>query len=230
MKRIKFFAIAVIVSAVFTSCSSDDSMLPLEQKNELLKTYKLKRDASGAYSVDLNIDSNVKVNSVKDATTNTTELYLNLTDDNFTQKSNLQSGLFFDDENFKVDFISENSNKVPSISVFDDNVTYVQKSDTSFLKEFSITKNENGTYELDFKVIDNVSVDFVYNENINAYEIHLEANLKSQGNLNFSRTLEKESDKLLQIHFVNHLNESAKGAAESTKRKPIIIIDEGEDL
>jgi uncharacterized protein YegP (UPF0339 family) len=230
MKKIKLLSLALVFSMAFSSCSTEESMLPPEQSNELLKTFQLKRDASGAYSMDLNVANNVDVGKVKNASNNTNELYLTLSDDNFVQKSNLQSDLFFDDQNFKIDFISSNSTKVPSVSVYDNNNKFVQKSDTSFLKEFSVTKNENGTYDLDFKVINNVSVDFIYNDEIDAYEIHLEENVKSLGNQKFSRTLEKDSGKLLQIHFVNHINVEAKGAAASTIRKPVIIIDEGEDL
>ncbi|PQJ77494.1 hypothetical protein [Polaribacter glomeratus] len=225
MKKIKILALALVTTFAFSSCSTEDSMMPQEQSSELLNTYQLKRDASGAYSVDINVNGNVNISKVKNAISNTNELYLTLSDDKFTQKSTVQTDLFFNDENFKIDFISANSNKTPSISVFDDNIKFVKKSDTSFLEEFSVTKNENGTYDLDFKVINNVAVDFVYNTDLEAYEVHLEANVKSQGNKNFSRTLEKENDKLLQIHFVNHLTDMLKAETQSTERKPVILID-----
>lgn len=229
MKKIKILALSLVATLAFSSCSTEDSMMVQEQSSELLNTYQLKRDATGAYSVDVNVNRNVDVRKVKNVTNNTNELYLTLPDDNFTQKSAVQSDLFFNDENFKVDFISANSTNVPSISIFDDNVKFAQKSDATFLKEFSVTKNENGTFDLDFKVINNVAVDFVYNDEINVYEIHLEADVKSLGNQKFSRTLEKESGKLLKIHFVNHINLQAKGTTLATERKPRIIIDDGED-
>lgn len=230
MKKTKFLALAVVFSLVFSSCSNEEDILIPEQSKELFKTFELKRDATGAYSIDLDLDSNVKVAKVKNTAENINELYLSLSDDNLEQKSNLQSDLFFDDENFKVDFITENSTKVPSISVFDDNIKFAQKSDDNFLKDYSVTKKEDGTYDLDFKVNNNVSVDFVYNEETSVYEVHLEESNKSQENDKFSRTLEKEEDKLLQIHFVNHTSDNAKGAVLSTERKPVIIIDDGEDL
>jgi hypothetical protein len=229
MRKIKILAFALAATFAFSSCSSEDSMMSQKQSSELLKTFQLKRDVTGEYSVDLNVNSNVTVSKIKNATNNTNELYLTLSDDDFKQKSTTQTDLFFNDENFKVDFISDNTNKTPSISVFDSNIKFIKKSDTSFLEEFTVTKNENGTYDLDFKVIDNISVSFVYSTNLEAYEIHLEANVKSQENKNFSRSLEKESGKLLQIHFINHLNESAKGSAAAAIRKPIIIIDDGEE-
>ncbi|SDS30129.1 hypothetical protein SAMN05216503_2619 [Polaribacter sp. KT25b] len=229
MKKRNFLAVAVVFSLVFSSCSSEEEALMPEQSKELFKTFELKRDATGAYSIDLDLDSNVKVAKVKNTAENINELYLSVSDDDLEQKSNLQSDLFFDDENFKVDFITENSNKVPSISIFDDNIKYVKKSDDSFLEEYSVIKNENGTYELDFKVSNNVSVDFVYNDEISVYEVHLEESGKSQQNDSYSRTLEKEENELLQIHFVNHTGDNAKGDATSADRKPVIIIDDGED-
>jgi hypothetical protein len=230
MKKVSFLAVAVMFSLVFSSCSNDEDILQPEQSKDLVKTFQLKRDATGAYSVDLNLESNVTVAKVKNTTNNTNELYLSVIDNNLVQKSNLQSDLMFNDENFKVDFITANSNKVPSISVFDDNIKFAQKSDDSFLKDYSVTRNENGTYDLDFKVNNNVSVDFVYNDEINVYEVHLEEGTKSQENDTYARTLEKEENSLLQIHFVNHTSDNAKGSGFSADRKPVIIIDDGEDL
>ena len=73
-----------------------------------------------------------------------------------------------------------------------------------------------------------MNVDFVYNSEINVHEVHLEEGIKSSENNNYSRVLDKEDYKLLQIHFVNHTNISAKGLDLSGERKPRIIIDTGE--
>jgi hypothetical protein len=227
MRQTKFLALALVIfSLVFSSCSSEDSMAPQSQNKELFKTYQLKRDATGAYSLDVNVEDNVKISNIKNETNNTNELHLAVTDDNFTNKTNLQSDLFFNDENFKIDFITENSNNVPSISVFDDNIKFAKKSDTALLKEYSITKNENDTYDLNFKVVKNVTVDFVFNAEINVYEVHLQEGEKAQSNNKFSRTLEKKENVKLEIHFVNHLSESAKSSeAPEAIRKPIILVD-----
>lgn len=228
MKKIKLLAIALVCSMAFSSCSSEENMLPEEQGKELSKTYQLKRDASGAYTIDF--ESNVKTSKIKNASTNTNELYLSISDDDFVQKTSSVSDLWFNDDNFKITLLSNSFNKAPSISILDDNAKFSQKSDNAFLKEYSITKNEDGTYGLDFTVDNNVSVDFVYNTEIGAYEIHLEESEKSNGINNYSRILEKEQNILLQIHFVNHTSDSAKAEAEAGPRKPVIIIDDGEDL
>ena len=51
MKKIKFLALATIVTLVFTSCSNEESLPSEAQNTNLSKTFKLKRDATGAYSV-----------------------------------------------------------------------------------------------------------------------------------------------------------------------------------
>ena len=50
----------------------------------------------------------------------------------------------------------------------------------NYLNEYSISLNEDGSYNLDFEVLDNVSVDFVYDSEENVYEVHLEESGKTQ--------------------------------------------------
>ncbi|MEN8776392.1 MAG: hypothetical protein ABF268_04950, partial [Polaribacter sp.] len=76
-----------------------------------------------------------------------------------------------------------------------------------------------------------VHVDFVYNEENNIYEVHLEEG-KSSG-VNFTRNLEKVDGQTLKIDFVNHLSTtSSKGtyAREmETRRKPRVVVHGGQD-
>ena len=224
MKRVKFAIIATVACLGLSSCSSEEMLMPEEQSKDLFNTYQLKRDANGAYSIDVNVDKDVTIGKVKNATTNTNELYLS--NDKSVQKSNYGSDLWFNNENFKVQLISDNSNKIPSISITDDNTKDLQKSDSEFLKEYSISLNEDGTYYLDFEVLNKTSVDFVYDSAENIYEVHLEESSKSQDSNNYSRTFEKQEGDLLQIHFVNHFSGNAKGSSRGIRR-PIIIVDSG---
>lgn len=231
MKKLNLAVIVVLFSLVFSSCSSDEALLQDEQSKELFKSYQLKRDANGAYSIDVQVGDYVNIGKVKNTTNNTNELYLSVSDDGLIQKNSYDSDLWFNNESFKVELISDNFSKVSSISITDDNIRFAKKDDDNYLNEYSISLNEDGLYNLDFDVLNNVSVDFVYNSEEDVYEVHLEKSGKTQESNSYSRVLEKEEGSLLQIHFVNHVNTVAKSSSVSalTIRKPKIIIDDGSD-
>ncbi|MCG1035964.1 hypothetical protein [Polaribacter sargassicola] len=227
MKKSNLLITLVLLLSTFMSCSEDEN-LTLEDNSVAFKTYELKRNASGEYSIDINVEDNVSIDKVKNTTNNTNEFYLSSTS-LLSKEQDYSSDLMFDNENFKIEFIVENSRKTPSISIVDDNILYTAKTSDEFLKEYSISKNEEGLYDLDFTVRNKVSVDFIYDEETDIYEIHLEETEKSQESNSYFRTFENEG--LLQIDFVNHSSYNAKSEMESfTERKPRIIIDEGEDL
>jgi len=227
MKKISLVIILVINSFAFLSCSNEES-LTVDSNSVLFNSYELKRNANGEYSLDIKVENDVNISKVKNDINNTNEIYLS--DTEVFGKQNYGADLMFDDENFTVKFITENSVKTPSISIIDDNIIYSEKSSDDFLKEYSISNSVDGLYDLDFTVKNNVSVEFVYDEEAGVYEIHLEESDKSKEGNDYSRTFEKEEG-LLQIHFVNHTTYSSKTElAAFTERKPRIIIDEGEDL
>lgn len=228
MKKLNTVIAVVLFSIVFTSCSSDAILLEEQQSNELLTTYQLKRDASGAYSIDLNVGSNVVVDQIKNTEESTNELYLSESIGKVAQKISVNSDLRFENENFKIKFINENETKTPSITVYDDNIKFSKKSgdNSSFLNEYSISKNEDGTFDLSFNVDAKVTVDFVYNEELSTHEIHLEEGNSKDSN--FSRTIEKEEGELLKIDFVSHTN-NANAKAAAAIRKPRVIVDDGEE-
>ncbi len=229
MKKSNLGIAIIMFLLVFSSCTSNENQFPEEQSTKLLKSYKVKRDASGAYYLDLNLENNANVGKFQNNTTNTNEFHLSTSDKKSQQKASVNSDLLFSDGKLKVEFINDNQGNKRSLTIFDDdNNKVAQKSgdDNSLLKEFNIVMNEDGTYGVDFEVENGVEVNFVYNEEISAHEIHLE---EGKGNENsFSRTLEKEEGELLNIHFVNHSNNSNAKIAESLIRKPVIVIDNGD--
>ena len=230
MNKIKLVAISLLAFLAFSSCSSDELLSPEGISEELFKTYQLKRDINGVYSLDINVEDNISIGKVKNSTNNTNEFHLSSSNSKVAQKSYYGSDLWFDNDNFRIEYITENSNKTPSISVMDDNIRYNKKGDDELLKEYSITKNEEGSYDLEFRVKNNTGVDFVYDSENDVYEVHLDPNVTSEGNNTYSRTFEKtDGEELLQIHFVNHTGGSAKGEANVTERRPVIIIDDGEN-
>ena len=223
MKKISLLTFAIAVSLVFSSCSNQEA-LPTENENaDLLKTFKVKRDATGAYSLDFEVSENAKVDKVLDTNGNASEFYLYSSDNAEAKK--ITQDLLIDGEQLKIGFVDAKTNNSPNITIIDDNLSIAKKSnDNAKLNSYSIGANADGTYQLDFKVNDNVNVDFVYNEETSVYEVHLEYGKVSDSN--FSRVLESEEGKVLKVDFVNHIsNSSAKSAELSMIRKPIIIID-----
>lgn len=219
MKKNKLFALIAIVSLVLSSCSNDDALITETSNPNLNKTFKVKRDATGAYS--LKFDDRTKVDQVLESVDKTRKYLISSSDG--TEKYNAQE-LLIDNNKLKVGFIDADTDKEQYISIIDDNITLQRKSNgTNKLADYSVQSNQDGTYDLDFNVNDNVEVSFVYNEEISTYEVHLEDGIG--GESDFSRTLESEEGKPLKIDFVNHVVISNAKSYESRIRKPIIIID-----
>lgn len=226
MKKNSLLVFAIIASLIFSSCSSnEEGMIPTDSNAKLLKNFTVKRDASGAYSLDFNVTENTKVDKVANQNLNSSEFYLYSSENNATTK--IAEQLLIDNSQLKVGFIDANSKNNTNLTVYDDNIKLAKGDLNSKLKSYSVTKNDDGLYDVVFEVKNNVAVKYAFNEKEDAFEIHL-TNGKS-ADANFSTTLEKKEGKPLTIVFVNYVgNTNAK--SESTDltpiRKPVIIIEE----
>lgn len=231
MKITKLLSLVIVSAFVFTACSSEESILPETQKKSLLKSYKIERDASGAYSIDFDTENNVKTEKFKNHTTNTDEFHFSESD--FATSKKQTEKLVIDGNQLSIGFIDTNTDRRPNITIEDDNISVKTSAKTTdMLETYSISSNEDGTFNLDFNVADQVAVDFVKNEETGTYEIHLEQGKATDSE--FSRVLETSEDNILKIDFVNHVgnNNAAKGTAarEVIRRKPRVIISTGEEL
>jgi len=221
MKNFNLFALSALFSLLLSSCSTNETLVPENQSLDLLKTYTINRDVNGAYSLDYSLNGNAEIENVIDTNTNTNNIYLYLTHNESSK--NMTQGLTINGAQLKVGFVDTNSDISHNITIKDDNISLAKSNTNSRLSDYSITSNLDGTYTLDFSVNKKVRVDFVFNEEIETYEIHLEEGKTSD--LNFSRVLEKEEEKALRIDFVNQVeNTHARGEAISLIRKPRAII------
>lgn len=231
MKKLNLVAIIAIITLAFSSCSSNETLSIEEQSLDLLKSFTVKRDINGSYSLDYSLNDNAETENVVDKTTNTNNIYLFATD-NKSHRS-LSQELTKDNAQLKVGFIDASSDKIyPNITIEDDNIVFARSnsSNDEMLSEYSITGNEDGTFTLDFTVKNDVEVDFSFNDEIKIYEVHLVAGESNQ--ISFSRVLEKEDGELLKLDFVNHINTnntSAKSETTTERRKPRTIIYGGGD-
>ncbi|WP_272150133.1 hypothetical protein [Tenacibaculum aiptasiae] len=220
MNKITPFILAL--SIIFGSCSSNENEGLINTQEKLLKSYTLKRDASGAYSIDFNTTNNTDVTTVKNVDLSNEII---LSEANHSTASKYSNDFAIQNDQLKIGFLESNRGKRTKISIEDENITFAKKGVTEFLNSYSITKNTDGTFNLDFRVNDNVITEFFYNEDIETYEVHLSKGTSKQKE--FSRQLNISSNNLLKLDFVNHKysskyeNEVVSSVAE---KKPKIEI------
>jgi hypothetical protein len=229
MKTIKLLTLTILSTFVLTSCSSNEN-LPSETSNaKLLKSYKVKRNISGAYSIEYDLEKNTTSEKVINYETKTNEFHFYESD--FTESKKVFKELFMDTKKLSINFINTSSNEKSNIIIEDDLRTSEKNIDNNtMLSEYSVSKEGMSTYTLDFKVKNNVSVDFVYNEVLRIHEIHLE---KGKSNdTNFSRNFEKMNNEILRIDFVNHIKtygakgQESEGVVVSRRKPRVIIVDD----
>ncbi|NVK53327.1 MAG: hypothetical protein HWD85_10370 [Flavobacteriaceae bacterium] len=225
MKKLSVALLALVIALSSASCTMNDTDPYVAPQETLLKKAKLKRDASGAYSVDYVVAENTVSNKRLDASSLTNEIHLSKV--NHNTEANLREDFTLDNNKLSIGFIDGESGKYTKLSVEDENIKFAKGESKEFLKTYELSVNEDGTILLDFEVKDNIEVDFQYNDKKEAYEIHL-----SKGTTNetkFSRTFPKsEDDKPVKLDFVNHHKLYGKGlTAEYTVSKPVIVVDDG---
>ena len=218
MRNLNLYALIASAMLVFSSCSTDETLLQEEQSLDLLKSYTIQRDASGAYSLDYNLNGNVEVDKVTDVQTNTNEIYLYTT--NSKSSRTVSQDLYIDQSQIKVGFVDTNSDKKATITVLDNDIQ-MSKSRNERLETFGLTSNTDGSFDLEFKVIDGIAVEFIYDGDKNVYEVHLNDNPKASQS-EFLQTFTKENGVALNIEFVN--NASATNARTAAIRRPAVII------
>lgn len=224
MKNFNLFALVPVTLLLFFSCSTEESILPEEESTNLLKSYKVSKDAEGNYSLDFNLNDNGTVEKVVDKVTNTKNFYLYSEGNQISKK--LTEDLVIDGEQLQVGFVDTRSDKSPTVTIIDDNINFAKTDKKEFLKEYSIEVAEDEEFLLDFTVNEGVDVSFSYNKETDTYEIHLKEGKSVVKK--FSRLLEKQEGKLLKFDFINYTEVESKNYLSerlSTSRHPRILID-----
>jgi hypothetical protein len=226
MKNFKLTLSLFVFTLVFASCTTNENLIEDSAATlNLLESYTLSKNESGIYAMDYTISDKATSQLIRNKKDNTNDFYL-YSSSNQAQKYYNEEFSITNNE-LNIGFIDTNSPNQSSIKVIDDNIVFAKGDENDgLLNSYSITKNENKTYDLSFSVNKDVEVDFVFNEELDIYEIHL---LKNKGTqVDFTKTFTKKAGNALRIDFVNHKNSAAKGYAfkeAATKRKPRLIID-----
>ncbi|WP_435264023.1 hypothetical protein [Tenacibaculum sp. nBUS_03] len=218
----KITPLFLALSLIFASCSSNENDVELLQKNETkLKSYTLKRDANGRYSIDFDVKENTEVNTFKNPDKSNKIILSEAKQETAKKHSN---NFNLENDFLKIGFLEESNGKKIQITVEDENITFAKKGVTEFLNNYSVTKNEDESFTLDFEVNNNVQTKFVYNEKEDIYEVHLSNGLAK--NKKFSRVLQTPNNNILKVNFVNHKSfpRSQENLTTMIDRKPKLEI------
>jgi hypothetical protein len=221
MKKLCVGFIAVVLAFSFTSCSTNETDFETPQEN-LLKKAQLKRDASGAYSVDYIVADNTASDAHKDLSSLTNEIHLSKV--GYDTKDQYREDLTLNENTLRIGFFDNLTGKMIRLTIEDENITLAKGNSNNFLKTYGLTTNTDGTIQLDFEVNDNVVADFVYNDELAIHEVHLRKGISIDKV--FSRSLTIPDTGVLKLDFVNH-KLLGKGLAELVERKPRIGQDDG---
>jgi hypothetical protein len=222
MKKLCVGFIAVVLAFSFTSCSTNETDLEIPQEN-LLKSYKLNRDASGAYSIDYDVADNTVSDTRSDLSSLTNEFHLSKV--RHDTKDQYREDLTLNDNKLRLGFFDNETGKSMEMTIQDKNiknVTLAKGGENNFLKAYGLVSNNDGAIQLDFEVNDNVVVEFRYNEELAIYEVHLKKGISTVKV--FSRSLTIPDTGILKLDFVNH-KFLGKGTAELVTTDPEIIIN-----
>lgn len=217
MKTLKLSSLVILMVLGLSSCSSEEESVLLQEQTakSLLNGYEISRNMDGSYYVDFNTKGATSDN-VKDEKGNINNI--NLYADNTEISRNVSEDLGFitDGNELKINFNDTQADKVTSISVKDHKINFA-RDENDLLDEFNFQAKQDGTYDLDFSVKENVVVSFVYNEELDSYDIHLSEGSSSESN--FLRTFTPDADGNLKITFV-----TSEQTSKLAERRPEIVV------
>ena len=82
MKKTNLLAILACISLVFSSCNTEDDIALDSPNAKSLKSFEIKKDLSGKYYLDFDVNDGTKVDKFYNKETKTNELYLSSSDVN----------------------------------------------------------------------------------------------------------------------------------------------------
>lgn len=234
MRKFKFYSgklvplfSTILFLTLFSSCDQEEAIVSDEVSTPLFGKLQLKKDASGAYSVDLeavNITSEVYENAYEKT------VNIDLYPSHQVHEEKISEDIFETNENeFSIYINNKLDGKTSKLSIFDQDIklSKEESSDDYYLASYSFTDNGDETYTLDFSVVSDTEVDFSQNQDTGEYEIHLSPGNGSQSD--YSATFNKEVGVPLVIGFKNYSSESRNNKTTtpppSSNDKPRVIVD-----
>ena len=191
MKNLSLPIFVLITTLIFSSCSQDDTTFLEEPSSELFGKVMLSRNASGAYTLDLETSNDVTSSFSNDDKANSLDIDL-FSDTGAVSEIISEPVSTGSQDQFLLNFKNTITNRTFKLTVHDKDIQFSRtelNEEEDHLNSYSIVDNGDDTFDLNFTVDALVDVDFTQDEDTGEYLIHLEPGEGSQSE--FSMTFER---------------------------------------
>lgn len=222
MKNLPLSIFAIITTLIFSSCSQEETTFLEEPSSELFGKVVLSRDASGAYTMDLETNNNVA--SLITSNHKANSLAIDLYSDTGASEQNISETMSTgSDDRFSVNLNNTITSRTSKLTIFDKEIQFSKTEEEDHLTSYSVVDNGDNTYDLNFTVDASIEVDFTQDEASGEYMIHLEPGAGTQ--TDYTVTFNREEGENLQILFRNYYPSEDGRSTTSSKDKPRIWVD-----
>jgi len=222
MKNLPLSIFAIITTLIFSSCSQEETTFLEEPSSELFGKVVLSRDASGAYTMDLETNNNVASSITSNHKANS--LAIDLYSDTGASEQNISETMSTgSDDRFSVNLNNTITSRTSKLTIFDKEIQFSKTEEEDHLTSYSVVDNGDNTYDLNFTVDASIEVDFTQDEASGEYMIHLEPGAGTQ--TDYTVTFNREEGENLQILFRNYYPSEDGRSNTSSKDKPRIWVD-----
>jgi len=190
----------------------------------------LSRNASGAYTMDLETKNNVASNITSNNKSNSLDIDL-YSDTGAVREIISEPVSTGSEDQFLLNLKNTITNRTFKLTVYDKDIKFSRtelNEEEDHLNSYSIVDNGDDTFDLNFTVDALVDVDFTQDEDTGEYLIHLEPGEGSQSE--FSMTFERQEGQTTDIAFVNYYSSESARVTTSTSRirRPKVSVGESD--
>jgi hypothetical protein len=218
----KTLAIVAMVIGI-TSCADESTLTETLSQDAQLKSYSLTTAGDGSYILEHTLSDGISSTIISNTSGN--EVVLS---EGHSDSKNKTSVLPLINSEIKIDFITENEVKIPGITILDEKTYTTAKSkDIDYVTDYGVSLLTDGSYLLDFTLVNNYIPTYVFNEELDRHEIILVTGI-SNGNNSYSKNFLKFEGQKLNIVFLRSLTTTtlnAKKIARHYPEPPEITID-----
>jgi len=231
MKNLPLSIFAIITTLIFSSCSQEETTFLEEPSSELFGKVMLSRNASGAYTLNLETNNNVASSITNDDKANSLDIDL-YSETGAVKESISESMSTGSEESFFVNLKNTITDRTFKVRVSDKDIKFSRtelNEQDDHLNSYSIIDNGDNTFDLNFTVDPLIDVDFTQDEDTGEYIVHLEPGEGSQAD--YSMTFERQEGQTTDITFVNYYSSTESGrvtTSTSRIRRPKVSIGESD--